>query len=647
MAIAKAEITISRIIDIAGTTRYYLLQSSTTSTPSAPTVNPPGGSWVKTEPSYTTGSTNTLYFVDLTEFTNGTYKYSAVSKSSSYEAAKAAYNKAVNAQSTADGVKTDLSNNYTKKTLPDTRSDNQNPGWYITNYPQQIITEFKLTTVIGLTGETFCTLTTSVPWPNNSGGYPKQVAKVGAKEYWRVGTSDTAWGAWNDAMGKAEAAAKTATNYMKFESGKGLTIGDMTANTLGRNVLIDADSVDIRNGTKVLASYSDNAIQLGMNSPLSIIDLCSGTGSITSSALSDTDDWWKLDIHSQNSIGLNTGAGELTANNYYERDTSNWAKTTIRATATTPWTMSPDTYGIQPEYNGVIYLSAASKDVEAWGENHHYIDMTGPTGIVIAQESTPNSGDSRYAKIIVKSSQAGLAEETAHITLDAPETNVTGGLIFATNNERIWGVTTSGAKVEVFQAKNSSNNTVIGWGNYDGQAGNTNLYGDGILIRSATKDISIRADGGNAILRSDKTDAYAKVYGHEVYVQVVNAGTNFRPYFHGVDSFTTTFRGAGYVTSSGKSVYFAIPCAKPIIGSPTVSVTTVNGFILRQNNSYTHGSAYATTGYTYAKPTSYSASVDISKNFVLITATFSVNTNATNNSPIGIDWSGKITFAYG
>lgn len=101
---AKAEITLSRIVDIKSVTRYYLLQSSTASAPSKPTANPPGGNWVKAEPSYTSGSTNTLYFVDLTVMTNDTFSYSEVSKSSSYEAAKAAWNKAQNAQDSIDDL---------------------------------------------------------------------------------------------------------------------------------------------------------------------------------------------------------------------------------------------------------------------------------------------------------------------------------------------------------------------------------------------------------------------------------------------------------------------------------------------------------------------------------------------------------------
>ena len=57
----------------------------------------------------------------------------------------------------------------------------------------------------------------------------------------------------------SDQAAKTATNYMNFAN-NGLTVGNMTTSTLGRNVLIDLDSVDIRNGSEVLASYGENIV---------------------------------------------------------------------------------------------------------------------------------------------------------------------------------------------------------------------------------------------------------------------------------------------------------------------------------------------------------------------------------------------------
>lgn len=107
---AKAEITISRIVDMDKVTRYYLLQSATANAPSKPTTNPPGGSWSVTEPSYISGSTNSLYFVDLTIMSNATFSYSAVSKSSSYEAAKEAWNKANNAQGTANSANNKIDN---------------------------------------------------------------------------------------------------------------------------------------------------------------------------------------------------------------------------------------------------------------------------------------------------------------------------------------------------------------------------------------------------------------------------------------------------------------------------------------------------------------------------------------------------------
>ena len=91
-------------VDVTATCRYYLLQASTLSAPSKPTQNPPSGSWNETEPSYTSGSTNTLYFVDLTVFSDGTWAYSSVSKSSAYEAAKEAYNKAQQVMDTVDGL---------------------------------------------------------------------------------------------------------------------------------------------------------------------------------------------------------------------------------------------------------------------------------------------------------------------------------------------------------------------------------------------------------------------------------------------------------------------------------------------------------------------------------------------------------------
>ena len=110
---ASAQITIQYIVDVKATYRYYLLQSSTLGVPSKPTTfspsSPPSG-WDDTEPSYTSESTNSLYFVDCTVFCDDTFQYSEVSLSSSYEAAKEAYNKAKSAIEIADGITMSVSN---------------------------------------------------------------------------------------------------------------------------------------------------------------------------------------------------------------------------------------------------------------------------------------------------------------------------------------------------------------------------------------------------------------------------------------------------------------------------------------------------------------------------------------------------------
>lgn len=95
-----------------------------------------------------------------------------------------------------------------------------------------------------------------------------------------VGNKPTDWSpAPEDVDSDIDEAAKTATNYMNFDD-NGLVIGDMTAGTLGKNVLIDADSVDIRKGDTVLASYGDNVIYLGKNNRNATIDFCNGLGKI-------------------------------------------------------------------------------------------------------------------------------------------------------------------------------------------------------------------------------------------------------------------------------------------------------------------------------------------------------------------------------
>ena len=88
-------------------------------------------------------------------------------------------------------------------------------------------------------------------------------------------TASSAKSTADTARKEASNAAKTATNYMKFDN-SGLTVGDLTKNTLGRNVNIDSSSVNIRNGTNVLAQFAESLIEIGKNTSTATISFLNG-----------------------------------------------------------------------------------------------------------------------------------------------------------------------------------------------------------------------------------------------------------------------------------------------------------------------------------------------------------------------------------
>lgn len=117
-------------------------------------------------------------------------------------------------------------------------------------------------------------------------------------------------------------AAKTATDFLQF-SDSGLIVGDMTADTLGKNVLIDSDSVDIRNGDKVLASFGADTVTLGRNAEESVIDLCGGAGRISANtaAASTSYPYRNAILLESKELELESVYCTVTASNEYESDT--------------------------------------------------------------------------------------------------------------------------------------------------------------------------------------------------------------------------------------------------------------------------------------------------------------------------------------
>lgn len=110
--LAMAEITLSFERDISSVHRFYKIAASTT-TPAAWTASQTAdyiangtivSGWSLTEPAYDNTTTNSLYFFDLTVFSDNTYNKTDISKSSSYEAAKQAYVEAKAAQDAAAAI---------------------------------------------------------------------------------------------------------------------------------------------------------------------------------------------------------------------------------------------------------------------------------------------------------------------------------------------------------------------------------------------------------------------------------------------------------------------------------------------------------------------------------------------------------------
>ena len=87
--------------------------------------------------------------------------------------------------------------------MHDTRYNNESPQWYMTNYGKGTVWEFKQLTSIGFTSPSanYGPVQTIVPWGDQSGGLPRQVAYEGRARWTRIASSLTTWGAWqSDAL---------------------------------------------------------------------------------------------------------------------------------------------------------------------------------------------------------------------------------------------------------------------------------------------------------------------------------------------------------------------------------------------------------------------------------------------------------------
>ena len=402
--------------------------------------------------------------------------------------------------------------------------------------------------------------------------------------------ASNALSASNAAQAAVNDASKVATNYLRF-NGNGLVIGDMTANTLGNNVLIDSDSLDIRQGTTVLASYGPEYIYIGKSNRKATIDLADGVARLYNEDNSTNKDFSRFVIESEHSIKLNTKHG-IFENVQYVND-SEASEAIIHMETLLPW--DPESTQTVP----LITLSATNYDSNVTFYHNSYIQVESK-GITINSDR----GGDEASLIHLSGSSTYINTNYLEITASQPifiHDNLafpTTGKLFAWANDGI-------GYIPVFEGVSSSGNTVINYGGYSNKCGSTNIYGTDILLYSA------------------------------------NAGdSGYRPYFRAGDVISANLiHTAGFVSTGGTKVYFTIPLTRCVLGDPTITFTSTTGFMIRQNGKYTHGSADG----TYVKPRS--VEVTVNSFGIRVNAVFSKTTNAVNNAPCGIAWSGNITFS--
>jgi hypothetical protein len=438
----------------------------------------------------------------------------------------------------------------------------------------------------------------------------------------------------------ATAAGKTATNYMRF-SQNGLVIGDYTAGTLGKNVLVGSEYIDFRNNDTVLARYGADKIQLGLsNNTNASVSFCDDEfifGYDTDYGMWSVKSKNELIIQAPTELSLLSYArASYTTSSMCEINmTTHDGLTPLLRLCTTDQINNDitqsciniggdyiDMYGVAgsntvqitllPFQNRINILSGS---IDSTGE---YITVN-PNGFRIAYGDygsfIRNDGNSTYFLLTNPGDIYGnwnslrpliINNSTGNVTINNSALDATGDItpgrdLLVKNGYSIFCKNASGSQVNALHM-NSSNVMIFGYG----------AYTMGYVARYAGAAVEIGTPQGN-----------------------------FRPYFRPGDSINVTLNGSGFVTGSSANIVFSIPLSKPAIGCSGVSVASQSdgGLKVRQANKYCYGS----TSDTFVKPDRYENSLQ--SNHINITAYMGNTTNVTtNNDAVGIQVKLVVTF---
>lgn len=694
---AKAEITLYKIISVDKVVRYYLLQSSTLAAPSKPADGAViGSNWSKTEPSYTSGSTSTLYFVDQTVLSNGALKYSEVSKSSSYEAAKEAWNKANNAQKTANDA---IADTYQEYYLSASQTALSGGSWS-TTAPTWVNGKYMWSRTVKVDGAGNKTYTPSqngvciAGAKGDTGASGKGIKSTAIAYQLSASQTKAPTGTWLSSPPKTD----IATPYLWTR-----TVITYTDNTTSTSYGVSSTWTPALEDLKTRISdaetaISNNAKEIKLKASRDEVTTISDNLEVltkTSTEFKQTVEGWQLNWDKL----ISTDNAEVASHQDYITfdkgdiilgESSNDLKLKItndsiqfKGTSNTEVTPDSDatawitgkTFHISDgeiqnslkfgklylkpnnENNSVdLYYSDSESDVISGS----YVRL----GQTISMGNGMGSGFLKLNTGCIQMYPTTLADTIGNGNTGKFELHAGGSypyIIFGdynTNDEakkekgrysvRIGGSNTVSGNCSVAIGYSSDvsgkNSTAIGHylknisdnqlliGKYNISSDYPFIIGNGSSDTERSNALTVDWDGN--ITGKSLTSANDLKLGF-------GSSNIFKPYFTKGDSITLTIYAVGYVTTRGKEVAMYVPLSRPIIAGGSVSVASVNGLTIRQNGKY----LYSSSASNSVNPSSFRAAIVGRGCGVNIVATFGNTVNATVNDVCSITASIKITFS--
>lgn len=695
---AKAEITLYKIISVDKVVRYYLLQSSTLAAPSKPADGAViGSNWSKTEPSYTSGSTSTLYFVDQTVLSNGALKYSEVSKSSSYEAAKEAWNKANNAQKTANDA---IADTYQEYYLSASQTALSGGSWS-TTAPTWVNGKYMWSRTVKVDGAGNKTYTPSqngvciAGAKGDTGASGKGIKSTAIAYQLSASQTKAPTGTWLSSPPKTD----IATPYLWTR-----TVITYTDNTTSTSYGVSSTWTPALEDLKTRISdaetaISNNAKEIKLKASRDEVTTISDNLKVltkTSTEFKQTVEGWQLNWDKL----ISTDNAEVASHQDYITfdkgdiilgESSNDLKLKItndsiqfKGTSNTEVTPDSDATAwitgktfhisdgeIQNSLNfGKLYLKPNNENnsVDLYYSDSESDVISGSyvrLGQTISMGNGMGSGFLKLNTGCIQMYPTTLADTIGNGNTGKFELHAGGSypyIIFGdynTNDEakkekgrysvRIGGSNTVSGNCSVAIGYSSDvsgkNSTAIGHylknisdnqlliGKYNISSDYPFIIGNGSSDTERSNALTVDWDGN--ITGKSLTSANDLKLGF-------GSSNIFKPYFTKGDSITLTIYAVGYVTTRGKEVAMYVPLSRPIIAGGSVSVASVNGLTIRQNGKY----LYSSSASNSVNPSSFRAAIVGSGCGVNIVATFGNTVNATVNDVCSITASIKITFSF-